>query len=86
MKKEGGLDRFERMVQRKFPRWRKFLKGDPMIGWGQAADLLRNEHAWMRRMVRCLDNVSYANMSDDYQAGMHHAYVSVMQKLEQRRK
>lgn len=74
-------DRFERMVQRKFPRWRKFLKGDPMIGWGQAADLLRNEHAWMRRMVRAMSAIA-EEMEMSKQGLMN----LILEQLAQRRK
>ncbi len=48
--------------------------------------LLRKEHAWMRRMVKRMDDVHFSNMSEDYQAGMHHAYCNVMAQLNQRRK
>lgn len=84
MKKEGGLDRFERMVQRKFPYWRKFLKGDPMIGWGQAADLLRSEHAWMRRMVK--GEMVSGETGTEGDIAYNQACLDILKQLEQRRK
>lgn len=72
-------DRFERMVLKKtYP--------DMSVDKDDAINLLRNEHAWMRRMVSGLDDVSYTNMSDDYQAGMHKAYCTVLWRLAKRRK
>lgn len=76
-------DRFERAVD-KFD-WRDEWC-TPVIDARKAIDLLRKEHVWMRRMVSGLDDVSYTHMSDDYQAGMHHAYHAVLWKLAKRRK
>lgn len=77
-------DRFVRMVQRRFPNWQKFLKGDPMLSWGQAAELLRQEHAWMRRMIK----KQYKNGADigSVNYGYNQAVEFFLEQLDQRRK
>ena len=62
------------------------VRPQDLIAARDAVNLLRKEHAWMRRMVSGLDDVSYTNMSDDYQAGMHKAYCTVLWRLAKRRK
>lgn len=80
-------DRFDRMVE-------KVLKknavdmGDgvkitcPLLTENEAVKLLRAHHRRVVREVKRLDKKLYGNMSDDFQAGNHNAYMHILAALE----
>lgn len=68
-----NLDRFERMVD-------KVLERDGTIYHHEVTDLLRNEHAWMRRMVKAIQKMHIEHMDEWI------VLDSVLKQLAQRRK
>lgn len=75
--KPRKLDRFERMVLKR-------MEEDGCIWSSGAVDLIRKEHAWMRRTVKELFKATSGNTW--VLRGSRIAYAIMLSKLEQRRK
>ena len=58
---------------------------DCYLAADEAVTLLRRQHADFVRLVKKLDAVEFKNMSYDFQAGQHTAYMSLLAALVKRK-
>lgn len=77
-------DRFERMVLSRFERWRNAVGDTAQWHSKDVIKLLRREHAWMRRMVRC-EMVS-GETGTEGDVAYNQACLDILEQLAQRRK
>lgn len=72
-------DRFERMIGKGLPYGK--VRPQDLIAARDAVNLLRKEHAWMRRMVKKVDAWACQELADN-----DDVIAEILKQLEQRRK